>query len=94
MKKLIFAAVAAIVMVSVSNVFANSAKASLGTVSSADTATTDTVAPVEKTVEQPADTAASPSVGADDTAMLMMSDTAAVDTATTDTASAKAHDVA
>ena len=75
MKKLIFAAVAAIVMVSVSNVFANSAKASLGTVSPADTATT-------------------PSVGADDTAMLMMSDTAAVDTATTDTASAKAHDVA
>ncbi len=44
MKKLFFAAIAALVMVSVSNVFANNAQANMGTALPEDTTTTGTVA--------------------------------------------------
>lgn len=90
MKKLVFAAVAAIVMVSVSNVFAYSTKASFGTAIPADTTVVDTVAPVE----QPSDTTVATPSDSDDTAMLMMSDTTTVDSTKTDTASVNTPDVA
>ena len=45
MKKLFFAAIAAIVMVSVSNVFANASMSGLSTSLPQDTTTVDTVAP-------------------------------------------------
>lgn len=98
MKKLVFAAIAAIVMVSVSNVFAYSTKASLGTANPTDTTVVDTVAPAEQPaelpVEQPADTTVATPSDSDDTAMLMMSDTTTVDSTKTDTASVNTPDVA
>lgn len=94
MKKLVFAAVAAIVMVSVSNVFAYSTKASFGTAIPADTTVVDTVAPVEQPAEQPSDTTVATPSDSDDTAMLMMSDTTTVDSTKTDTASVNTPDVA
>lgn len=54
MKKLFFAAIAAIVMVSVSNVFANNSMSGLNTALPQDTTTVDTVAPAEQPAEQPA----------------------------------------
>ena len=51
MKKLVFAAIAAMVMVSVSNVFASNKMASVSSV-----APVDTVAPAEAPAEAPADT--------------------------------------
>ena len=96
MKKLFFAAIAAIVMVSVSNVFANNSMSGLSTSLSQDTTTVDTVAPAEQPAEQPVeqpadapveteaeDTAVSATC-ADDTAMMMFSDSTEVDTTKTD----------
>ena len=90
MKKLFFAAIAAIVMVSVSNVFANASISGLSTSLPQDTTTVDTVAPSEQPSEQPAEQPADAPVetedsavsatGADDTAMMMFSDSTEVDT--------------
>ena len=90
MKKLFFAAIAAIVMVSVSNVFANNSMSGLNTALPQDTTTVDTVAPAEQSAEQPAEQPADAPVeaedsavsvtGADDTAMMMFSDSTEVDT--------------
>lgn len=92
MKKLFFAAIAAIVMVSVSNVFANASMSGLSTSLLQDTTTVDTVAPSEQPSEQPAEQPADAPVeteaedsavsatGADDTAMMMFSDSTEVDT--------------
>lgn len=94
MKKLFFAAIAAIVMVSVSNVFANNSMSGLSTSLPQDTTTVDTVAPAEQPAEQPAETPAETpaqtedstvsATGADDTAMMMFSDSTEVDTTKTD----------
>ena len=94
MKKLFFAAIAAIVMVSVSNVFANASMSGLSTSLPQDTTTVDTVAPAEQPAEQPAETPAETpaqtedstvsATGADDTAMMMFSDSTEVDTTKTD----------
>lgn len=88
MKKLFFAAIAAIVMVSVSNVFANASMSGLSTSLPQDTTTVDTVAPAEQPAEQPADVpveteaedSAVSATSADDTAMMMFSDSTEVDT--------------
>ena len=92
MKKLFFAAIAAIVMVSVSNVFANASMSGLSTSLPQDTTTVDTVAPVEQPADQPAEQPADAPVeteaedstvsatSADDTAMMMFSDSTEVDT--------------
>lgn len=82
MKKLFFAAIAAIVMVSVSNVFANNSMSGLSTSLPQDTTTVDTVAPAEQPAEQPAQTEDSTvsATSADDTAMMMFSDSTEVDT--------------
>lgn len=86
MKKLFFAAIAAIVMVSVSNVFANASMSGLSTSLPQDTTTVDTVAPAEQPADQPADApvetedSAVSATGADDTAMMMFSDSTEVDT--------------
>lgn len=88
MKKLFFAAFAAFVMVSVSNVFANASMSGLSTSLPQDTTTVDTVAPAEQPAEQPADVpveteaedSAVSATSADDTAMMMFSDSTEVDT--------------
>ena len=97
MKKLFFAAIAAIaaiVMVSVSNVFANASMSGLSTSLPQDTTTVDTVAPAEQPAEQPAQQPAETpaetpaqtedstvsATSADDTAMMMFSDSTEVDT--------------
>ncbi len=92
MKKLFFAAIAAIVMVSVSNVFANASMSGLSTSLPQDTTTVDTVAPAEQPADQPAEQPADAPVeteaedstvsatSADDTAMMMFSDSIEVDT--------------
>ena len=94
MKKLFFAAFAAFVMVSVSNVFANNSMSSLSTSLPQDTTTVDTVAPAEQPAEQPAQQPAETpaqtedstvsATSADDTAMMMFSDSTEVDTTKTD----------
>lgn len=96
MKKLFFAAIAAIVMVSVSNVFANNSMSGINNALPQDTTTVDTVAPAEQPAEQPveqlaeqpadapveteAEDSAVSTTGADDTAMMMFSDSTEVDT--------------
>ena len=88
MKKLFFAAFAAFVMVSVSNVFANNSMSGLNNALPQDTTTVDTVAPAEQPAEQPADVpveteaedSAVSATSADDTAMMMFSDSTEVDT--------------
>ena len=92
MKKLFFAAIAAIVMVSVSNVFANASMSGLSTSLPQDPTTVDTVAPAEQPADQPAEQPADAPVeteaedstvsatSADDTAMMMFSDSTEVDT--------------
>ena len=92
MKKLFFAAIAAIIMVSVSNVFANASMSGLSTSLPQDTTTVDTVAPAEQPADQPAEQPADAPVeteaedstvsatSADDTAMMMFSDSTEVDT--------------
>lgn len=73
MKKLVFAAIAAMVMVSVSNVFASKNMASVSNAAPADTTvSTDTVAPTEQSTdttveEKSADLAALINVPADTT---------------------------
>ena len=96
MKKLFFAAFAAFVMVSVSNVFANASMSGLSTSLPQDTTTVDTVAPAEQPADQPAEQPADAPVeteaedstvsatSADDTAMMMFSDSTEVDTTKTD----------
>ena len=96
MKKLVFAAFAAFVMVSVSNVFANASMSGLSTSLPQDTTTVDTVAPAEQPADQPAEQPADAPVeteaedstvsatSADDTAMMMFSDSTEVDTTKTD----------
>lgn len=96
MKKLFFAAIAAIVMVSVSNVFANASMSGLNTSLPQDTTTVDTVAPAEQPADQPAEQPADAPVeteaedstvsatSADYTAMMMFSDSTEVDTTKTD----------
>lgn len=92
MKKLFFAAFAAFVIVSVSNVFANASMSGLSTSLPQDTTTVDTVAPAEQPADQPveqpanapveteAEDSAVSATGADDTAMMMFSDSTEVDT--------------
>lgn len=90
MKKLFFAAFAAFVIVSVSNVFANASMSGLSTSLPQDTTTVDTVAPAEQPAEQPAQQPAETpaqtedstvsATSADDTAMMMFSDSTEVDT--------------
>lgn len=88
MKKLFFAAIAAIVMVSVSNVFANNSMSGINNALPQDTTTVDTVAPAEQPAEQPTDApveteaedSAVSATSADDTAMMMFSDSTEVDT--------------
>ena len=94
MKKLFFAAIAAIVMVSVSNVFANNSMSGINNALPQDTTTVDTVAPAEQPAEQPAQQPAETpaetpaqtedstvsATSADDTAMMMFSDSTEVDT--------------
>lgn len=53
MKKLFFAAIAAMVMVSVSSVFANSAKSEMGLVMATDSTENDTIAPAEQPAQEP-----------------------------------------
>lgn len=99
MKKLLFAAIASIVMVSVSNVFANNSKANLGVAIPDDTTTVDSISPAEQPAETPAetpvDTTVNDSSESNETAMLMFSDTTNVDSTKTDTTTqAIKHDVA
>lgn len=82
MKKLVFAAIAAIAMVSASNVFANITTASTAAYGPNDTTAVDTVAPEQQTEPaEPTDTAASLNDSTDDTAMLMFSDSTVTDSA-------------
>ena len=95
MKKLFFAAIASIVMVSVSNVFANNSKANLGAAIPDDTTTVDSISPAELPTETPVDTTVNNSSESNETAMLMFSDTTNVDsTKTVTTTQAIKHDVA
>ena len=99
MKKLFFAAIASIVMVSVSNVFANNSKANLGAAIPDDTTPVDSISPAELPTETPAetpvDTTVNDSSESNETAMLMFSDTTNVDSTKTDTTTqAIKHDVA
>lgn len=95
MKKLFFAAIASIVMVSVSNVFANNSKANLGVAIPDDTTTVDSISPAEQPAETPVDTTVNDSSESNETAMLMFSDTTNVDSTKTDTTTqAIKHDVA
>lgn len=99
MKKLFFAAITSIVMVSVSNVFANNSKANLGVAIPDDTTTVDSISPAEQPAETPAetpvDTTVNDSSESNETAMLMFSDTTNVDSTKTDTTTqAIKHDVA
>lgn len=79
-------------MVSVSNVFANNSMSGINNALPQDTTTVDTVAPAEQPAEQPveqpadapveaeAEDSAVSATGADDTAMMMFSDSTEVDT--------------
>lgn len=77
-------------MVSVSNVFANNSMSGLSSSLPQDTTTVDTVAPAEQPADQPAEQPADAPVeaedsavsatSADDTAMMMFSDSTEVDT--------------
>lgn len=77
MKKLVFAAITAIVMVSVSNVFANGSSAGFQIASPTDTTAIDTVAPEQQ--EETADTSANAINSNDDMAFLMLSDSTITD---------------
>ena len=79
MRKLFFAAIAAMVMVSVSSVFAN--------VMPADTTANDTVAPAQEPAQEPTDTAVKVNPGADDTAWLMSTDSTTVDSSSVEPSS-------
>lgn len=99
MKKLFFAAIASIVMVSVSNVFANNSKANLGVAIPDDTTTVDSISPAELPAETPVETPVDSTVNKqseyNETALLMFSDTTTVDSTQTDTTTqAIKHDVA
>lgn len=88
MKKLFFAAIAAIVMVSVSNVFANNAMTVSNNSAVADSTVVDptdsTDAPVEAPAEEQKDSAKEVAPGADDTALVIYSDSTEVDSTDTD----------
>ena len=70
MKKLVFAAIAAFVMVSVSNIFAVNSAANVSTAIPADTTTIDTVAP---STEQPSQDVEQTTLDTDSTADTAMS---------------------
>lgn len=82
MKKLFFAVIAMVAMVSVSNVFANGSQSSLNFATPEDTTTTDTVAPAEEPAATEENVA--PADSSADTAMQMFSDSTNVETTTTD----------
>lgn len=88
MKKLFFAAIAAIVMVTVSNVFANNAMTVSNNSAVADSTVVDTTdttdTPVEAPAEEQKDSAAKMAPGADDTALVIYSDSTDVDSTDTD----------
>lgn len=88
MKKLFFAAIAAIVMVSVSNVFANNAMTVSNNSAVADSTVVDptdsTEAPVEAPAEELKDSAEEVAPGTDDTALVIYSDSTEVDSTDTD----------
>lgn len=88
MKKLFFAAIAAIVMVSVSNVFANNAMTVSNNSAVADSTVVDTTdttdTPVEDPAEEQKDSAAEVAPGTDDTALVIYSDSTDVDSTDTD----------
>lgn len=88
MKKLFFAAIAAIVMVSVSNVFANNAMTVSNNSAVADSTVVDptdsTEAPVEAPAEEQKDSAEEVAPGTDDTALVIYSDSTEVDSTDTD----------
>lgn len=88
MKKLFFAAIAAIVMVSVSNVFANNAMTVSNNSAVADSTVVDptdsTEAPVEAPAEEQKDSAKEVAPGTDDTALVIYSDSTEVDSTDTD----------
>lgn len=88
MKKLFFAAIAAIVMVSVSNVFANNAMTVSNNSAVADSTVVDptdsTEAPVEAPAEELKDSAKEVAPGTDDTALVIYSDSTEVDSTDTD----------
>ena len=86
MKKVFFAAIAAMV-ISVSSVFANSAKSEMGIVMPADTTANDTVAPAQEPTQEPTDTAVKVNPGADDTAWLMSTDSTQVDSSSVEPSS-------
>ena len=86
MKKLVFAAIAAFVMVSVSNIFAANSAAKVSNVIPADTTTVDTVAPSLEQPSQGEDSTELNSGTTDDTAMSMLSDTTSTATDTTSVA--------
>lgn len=75
MKKLVFAAIAAFVMVSVSNIFAANSAASVTTAIPADTTTVDIVAPATEQPSQDEPPTALDSDSTADTAMSMFTDT-------------------
>ena len=83
MRKVFFAAIAAMVIVSVSSVFSNSAKSEMSIVMPADTTANDTVAPAQ----EPTDTAVKVNPGADDTAWLMLTDSTEFDSSSVEPSS-------
>lgn len=86
MKKLVFAAIATFVMISVSNIFAANYAAKVSNSIPADTTTVDTVAPSTGQPSHDKDSTA-PNTGAtDDTAMSMYSDTTSTTTDSTSVA--------
>lgn len=87
MKKLFFAAIAAMVMVSVSSVFANSAKSEMGLVMATDSTENDTIAPAEQPTQEPTDSTAKLNPSSDETAWLMSTDSTQVDSSSVDSAS-------
>ena len=91
MKKLFFAAIAAMVMVSVSSVFANSAKSEMGLVMATDSTENDTTAPAEQPAQEPTqeptDSTAKLNPSSDETAWLMSTDSTQVDSSSVDSAS-------
>ena len=87
MRKVFFAAIAAMVMVSVSSVFANSAKSEICIVMPTDTTANDTVAPAQEPAQEPTDTPVNVNPGADDTAWLMSTDSTTVDSTSADSSS-------
>lgn len=79
------------VMVSVSSVFANSAKSEMGLVMATDSTENDTIAPAEQPAQEPTqeptDSTAKLNPSSDETAWLMSTDSTQVDSSSVDSAS-------